>query len=34
MVASRVLVLDFDPLYDNIGDRVASDAWVRRSKDR
>src|SRR5829696_849878 len=34
MVASQVLVLDFDPLYDNIGDRVASDAWVRRSKDR
>ncbi|HZA73767.1 MAG TPA: MBL fold metallo-hydrolase [Propionibacteriaceae bacterium] len=35
-VASRVLVLDFDRLYDNFGARVASDAaaWVRRSADR
>ncbi len=35
-VASRVLTLDFDRLYDNFGARVASDAaaWVRRSADR
>jgi len=35
-VASRVLELDFDRLYDNFGARVASDAqsWVRRSADR
>jgi len=35
-VASRVLTLDFDRLYDNFGARVGSDAapWVRRSADR
>ena len=35
-VASRVLALEFDRLYDNFGARVASDAaaWVRRSADR
>jgi hypothetical protein len=35
-VASRVLELDFDRLYDNFGARVAGDAstWVRRSADR
>lgn len=35
-VASRVLALDFDRLYDNVGGRVAADAaaWVRRSADR
>jgi hypothetical protein len=35
-VASRVLELDFDRLYDNFGARVGSDAsvWVRRSADR
>jgi hypothetical protein len=35
-VASRVLTLDFERLYDNFGGRVAGDAqnWVRRSADR
>ena len=35
-VADRVLALDFDRLYDNLGGRVRQDAssWVRRSADR
>jgi len=35
-VASRVLALDFDRLYDNFGGQVLADAqtWVRRSADR
>jgi hypothetical protein len=35
-VATRVLALDFDRLYDNFAGRVAGDApqWVRRSADR
>jgi hypothetical protein len=35
-VADRVLVHDFDRLYDNFGGAVRSDAaeWVRRSADR
>jgi len=36
VVAGRVLALDFDRLYDNVGGRVAADAaeWVRRSAAR
>jgi hypothetical protein len=36
VVAARVLALDFDRLYDNVGGRVAADAqeWVRRSAER
>ena len=35
-VASRVLALEFDRLYDNFGGQVLADAqtWVRRSADR
>ena len=35
-VASRVLALDFDRLYDNFGGQVLADArsWVHRSADR
>ena len=35
-VASRVLALDFDRLYDNFGGQVLADAqhWVRKSADR
>ena len=35
-VATRVLTLDFDRLYDNFAGRVAADAssWVQRSADR
>jgi len=35
-VADRVLVHDFDRLYDNFGGAVRSEAaeWVRRSADR
>lgn len=35
-VAERVVALDFDRLYDNVGGRVGADAasWVRRSAER